>query len=417
MSFLIGAIKIIFLLGFLIMIHEGGHFLVAKACKVKVKEFSIGFGPKIFSKQGKETKYTLRLIPFGGYVDMLGEAEREKAEGSFSEASVIKRLAIVVAGATVNIIFGIIVYFTLMTFSGENASTIIKDFAPEYAQNLVALQIGDEILTINNEKIHLKSDIDKVISECEGKEIKVKVKRNNEIIDVNVLPSAIVTKSLGLYFSASTDEPKIKYIENGFEAEAAGIEINDIVTKIDNKEIKTYKDVSLAVQESINEKIKLEVNRNGKKINFDITPGSYTNYVLGVYLEPAEDTFINTLYYSYWKTVYFMGDILENVKMIFTGKVNMNQMVGPIGISEMVVETNGIYDFMYLMSLISLSLGVTNLLPIPALDGGRIVILLIEGIRRKPLKEEIEIQIQMIGFTLLILFSLYVSYKDILRIF
>lgn len=417
MSFLIGAIKVIFLLGFLIIIHEGGHFLVAKACKVKVKEFSIGFGPKLFSKQGKETKYTLRLIPFGGYVDMLGEAEREKAEGSFSEASVPKRLAIVVAGATVNIVFGVLIYFTLMTFSGENASNIIKELAPEYAQNLVALQVGDELLEINNEKIRLKTDIDEAISKCDGEEITVKIRRNNEVKDVKVNPSAIVTKSLGLYFSASSNEPKIKYIESGFDAEKVGIEVNDLITKIDGKEIKVYSDVSAAVQASEKEKINVEVDRNGEKINFDIIPGSYTNYVLGVYLEPAENTFANTMYYSYWKTVYFMGDILENVKMIFTGKVNMNQMVGPIGISEMVVETSGLYDFMYLMSLISLSLGVTNLLPIPALDGGRIVILIIEGIRRKPLKEEVEIQIQMIGFTLLILFSLYVSYKDILRIF
>ena len=417
MSFLIGAIKVIFLLGFLIIIHEGGHFLVAKACKVKVKEFSIGFGPKLFSKQGKETKYTLRLIPFGGYVDMLGEAEREKVEGSFSEASVPKRLAIVVAGATVNIVFGVLIYFTLMTFSGENASNIIKELAPEYAQNLVALQVGDELLEINNEKIRLKTDIDEAISKCDGEEITVKIRRNNEVKDVKVNPSAIVTKSLGLYFSASSNEPKIKYIESGFDAEKVGIEVNDLITKIDGKEIKVYSDVSAAVQASEKEKINVEVDRNGEKINFDIIPGSYTNYVLGVYLEPAENTFANTMYYSYWKTVYFMGDILENVKMIFTGKVNMNQMVGPIGISEMVVETSGLYDFMYLMSLISLSLGVTNLLPIPALDGGRIVILIIEGIRRKPLKEEVEIQIQMIGFTLLILFSLYVSYKDILRIF
>lgn len=417
MSFIIGAIKVIFLLGFLIVIHEGGHFLVAKACKVKVKEFSIGFGPKLFSKQGKETKYTLRLIPFGGYVDMLGEAEREKAEGSFSEASIPKRLAIVVAGATVNIVFGVLVYFLLMSFSGGNASNIIRDFVPEYAQNLEALQVGDEILEINSKKIHLKTDIDTAVAECNGNEVELKIKRNDEILDVKVNPSSIVTKALGTYFSASSDEPKIKYIETGSVAESAGVQVNDIITKIDNKEIKTYSDVAIAVQESENEKINLEVDRSGEIINFEIIPGTYTNYVLGVYLEQAENNFSNNMYYAYWKTVYFMRDILENVKMIFTGNVNMNQMVGPIGISEMVVETSGLYDFVYLMSLISLSLGVTNLLPIPALDGGRIVILIIEGIRRKPLKEEVEMEIQMIGFTLLILFSLYISYKDILRIF
>ena len=117
MGFIIGAIKVIFLLGFLVFIHEGGHFAVAKLCKVKVREFSIGFGPKIFSKQGKETKYSIRAIPFGGYVDMLGEAEQVNEAGSFSEAKVSNRIAIVMAGAIVNIIFGLMIYFILMACS------------------------------------------------------------------------------------------------------------------------------------------------------------------------------------------------------------------------------------------------------------------------------------------------------------
>ena len=112
-SFIINAIKIIFLLGFLIIIHEGGHFLVARLCKVKVNEFAIGFGKILWQKQGKETKYTLRIIPLGGFCSMEGEDEESEAEGSFSKASVWKRMAIVVAGAVVNILFGILVYFIL----------------------------------------------------------------------------------------------------------------------------------------------------------------------------------------------------------------------------------------------------------------------------------------------------------------
>lgn len=126
MSFFIGAIKIIILLGFLILIHEGGHFLVAKACKVNVVEFSLGFGPKIHSWQGKETKYTIRWIPFGGYVNLLGEVERDEAENSFSKASIGKRLAIVVAGATVNIIFGLIVFFILVWIAEHDPVVAFK---------------------------------------------------------------------------------------------------------------------------------------------------------------------------------------------------------------------------------------------------------------------------------------------------
>ena len=124
-GFLISAIKIIFLLGFLIFIHEGGHFVVAKLCKVKVNEFAIGFGPTILKKQGKETKYALRLIPLGGFVSMEGEEEASDLEGSFSKASIPKRMAIVVAGATVNILFGLVIYFILMTSTGVPATTEI----------------------------------------------------------------------------------------------------------------------------------------------------------------------------------------------------------------------------------------------------------------------------------------------------
>lgn len=242
LNFIITAIKIIFVLGFLIFIHEGGHFIIAKLCKVRVNEFAIGFGPTIWKKQGKETKYALRLIPLGGFVSMEGEEEHSDKEGSFSKASVWKRIAIVSAGAIVNIIFAIIVFFIL---------------------------------------------------------------------------ASILQGNIG---------------------------------------------------------------------------------------------------YGIMSTKKFIGSIFESLKMMFTGKVGMNDMMGPVGLGSVVSSTTGIADFVYILSVISLSLGVTNLLPIPALDGGKILILLIEAIRRKPMKEDLEIKIQMLGFAFLITLSLIVTYNDIARI-
>ena len=153
-SFFISAIKIIFLLGFLIFIHESGHFLVAKACKIKVKEFAIGFGPTIWKKQGKETKYALRLIPLGGFVNMLGEEERSEEKGSFSKASIPKRIAVVLAGGVVNIVFGLLVYFILVSTSGNYISTTIDTVIPDYAAEEVGLEANDEILKINGKKVN-----------------------------------------------------------------------------------------------------------------------------------------------------------------------------------------------------------------------------------------------------------------------
>lgn len=338
MHIIIGIIKVVFLLGFLVLIHEGGHFLVAKLCKVKVREFSIGFGPKLFAKQGKETKYSLRAIPFGGYVDMLGEAEASCEQGSFSNAKVGHRIAIVAAGAIVNIMFGILVYFLLMTGSGANRSTVIQSLIPEYISENTVLQPGDKILEINGKKTRIKSDVDEILLQSNGETLDMLVNRNGENLALKVMPIAI------------------EY-------------------------------------------------------------GRITRYILGVEVAQAEKNFANNLYYGSWETVAFVGSIGDSLKMLISGNVSFNQMTGPVGISGMVVKTSGIYEFVYLLAVISLSLGVTNLLPIPALDGGKILLLIIEAIRKKKLDEELEIKIQSIGFTLLILLSLYISFQDVARLF
>ena len=335
MAFLINAFKVIFLLGFLIFIHEGGHFLAARFFKVKVEAFSIGFGPKLFKKKGKETEYSLSLIPFGGYVKMTGENERSEDEGSFSKAKISHRIWIVAAGAIVNILFAIIVFFILSICSGYNISTTVSGKLPQAEENLSCIEIGDKILKINNEKIRLKSDITEFLK--------------------------------------------------GFKEDT----------------------------------VKVLVERQDKELEFEVKPLEYSEgiYILGVQVALIDATFSERVYYAFWETINFVESMFESLIMLFTGNVKIEQMTGPIGISEIVVKSSGIYDFVYLLCLISISLGLTNLLPIPALDGGRIFLLIIEGIRGKALKEEIELGIQSIGFLLLILLSLYVSYRDILRIF
>ena len=155
-TFILSAIKIIILLGFLIFIHELGHFTVAKLCKVKVNEFAIGFGPTIWKKQGKETKYALRLFPLGGFVSMEGEEERSEDSRSFSKASIPKRIAIVVAGATVNIIFAVVIYFIISATSGTYISNEINSTINGYAAQSIDLKNGDKIVQIDNKKINNK---------------------------------------------------------------------------------------------------------------------------------------------------------------------------------------------------------------------------------------------------------------------
>lgn len=337
-SVLISVIKIIFLLGFLIVIHETGHFIVAKICKVKVNEFAIGFGPTLWKKQGKETKYAIRLIPLGGFVSMEGEEEHSEEERSFSNASIPKRIAIVLAGATVNIIFAVIVYFGLSTSSENYVLAKIGEIVPGYAAEQAGLQANDEIIKIDGKKVRISSDVTRKIQNSQGNELELLIKRDGEYKNIVLRPTLLESEGISAYF-------------------------------------------------------------------------------LGIIFKPESGNFSNRMYYAFWNTTDFIFSIADNVKQLFTGKVTADQMMGPVGISEVVVKTNGIREFVYMLALVSMSLGVTNLLPFPPLDGGKIVFLLIEAIRKKPIKQETEAKIQLLGFAILITISFYITYNDILRIF
>ena len=415
-AFLIAAVKIIILLGFLILIHEAGHLIVAKICKVTVNEFAIGFGPKIWQKQGKETKYTIRLIPLGGFCSMEGEEERSDKKGSFSQASIPKRIAIVIAGATVNILFGLIVYFILIVSSGTYVSNVVDTTLEGYTAEQIGLQQGDKIIEINGQKVRSKYDLDKITSNIaeENNQIILKIERNGNVQEYETQLTEKTSKYTGIYIDK---ECKISAIEKGSPAEKQGLKTNDKIIKINNEDInEDVNKVLEYVQKEGLGTLLITVERDNQEVNIELTPENVPSYYLGVNLQMAENTFLNHLIYGGIETKEFAFSIIDNLKQLFTGRVGVDQMMGPVGISQVVAQTNGIKEFIYILALISLSLGVTNLLPIPALDGGKILILLVEAIRRKPLKQETEINIQLLGFSILIVLSIFIAYNDILRI-
>lgn len=418
-SILITIIKIIFILGFLVFIHEGGHFLVAKLCKIKVNEFAIGFGPTIWTKQGKETKYALRLIPLGGFVNMVGEEERSEEEGSFSKASIPKRIAVVAAGGLVNIAFAIIVYFVLTSSTGNNVAPIIDQPMENSGALIAGLQSGDKITKINGKTIHYRTDLDKALEKCNGEDITVVVDRNGENQTYTFKPQEEKYNYTGIAISTSGENnTTIAAITKGSPAELQGLQVKDIITKVNRVDVNNDpKKLIEEINKTQGTEIKFEVERNKEIIQVSIIPEVKSEYYLGVYLKLEENNFINNIYYAFWETGEFSFSIIDNLKMLFTGNVSIDQMMGPVGIGEVVAQTNGFADFIYILALVSISLGFTNLLPFPPLDGGKIVILLIEAIRRKPMKEKTELTIQSIGFMLLIGLSIYVTYNDILRIF
>ena len=346
---------------------------------------------------------------------MEGEDERSEDDRSFSKASIPKRIAICAAGAIVNIIFAAVVYAIVMATSGVYISNEVDSIIPEYAAAQVGIQSGDKIVELNGKKVKTKYDLDKIMSKSNGEEIAAKVDRNGEILEFNIKPTEVKSKVTGMYLD---EKCKVITVEKGSSSEKQGIQANDVITKVNNTEINgdTNKIVEALQQEGL-ETILLTVKRGNAEINIKFTPDYVSSYFLGVNMKMAPDTFLNRCFYGVMETKEFAFSIVDNVKQLFTGKVGVDQMTGPIGIGEMVSKTNGFKEFIYLMALISISLGVTNLLPIAALDGGKILILIIEAIRGKPMKQENEINIQLLGFSILIALSIYVSYNDILRVF
>lgn len=346
---------------------------------------------------------------------MEGEEERSENDGSFSEASIPKRIAIVVAGATVNIIFGLVVYFILMSTSNTYITNQVDYVLTGYAAQEIGLQQNDRIIELDGNKIKSKYDLNKVLEKSNGEEVTLKIQRNGETLEYNIKPTEVKNKSTGMYLG---EDCKILAVEKGSSAEKQGLKANDKITKINKEEINgdINKVIGIIQEEGLNTML-ITIDRGGQEINIELTPDYISSYYLGVNLKQSENKFINYLIYGGIETKEFAFSILDNIKMIFTGGVSVDQMMGPVGISEAVAKTNGVKEFVYMLALISLSLGVTNLLPIPALDGGKILILIIEAIRRKPLNEKTEINIQLIGFSILIALSLYITYNDILRIF
>lgn len=416
---LLTILKIIFILGFLIFIHEGGHFIVAKLCKIRVNEFSIGFGPVIFKKQGKETLFQLRLIPLGGFCNMEGEEERSEVEGSFSKASIPKRIAVVAAGGLVNIIFALLIYFTLMSCVGNNVSNVIDTVVPNYSAQTAGLQENDKILKIDGKKIKNKADLDEALEQSNGNEVSILIERDGKEQELKIKPTEEKYNYTGIAVNTSNDKlTEIAALYPNSPGEKQGLQAKDIIIAInDNLVENNAQKLVDYINLSIGEEIKFTVERNGENLDITIMPYVMSNYLLGVNLKMAENNFINNIYYAFFDTGEFAISIVDNLRLLFSGGVSIDQLMGPVGISDVVAQTNGLADFIYILALISISLGFTNLLPFPPLDGGKIVILLIEAIRRKPLKEKTEINIQLVGFIFLMALMVYVTYNDILRIF
>ena len=338
---LITILGAVFVFGVIVMIHELGHFLTAKACGMRVDEFAIGIGPNVIQKQKGETLYSIRLLPLGGFNKIAGmDPSEEVGERGFSNKPVWQRFIVIAAGATFNFLLAIVIYFCIFAFHGTTVPSHEPVIGDTFAGNPAAeagIQQGDRILTINGQPIQEWKDISQSLQGHSNHVVSVTLDRKGEIISTTVIPR-----------------------ESG---DRAVIGINPVM------DVKQY---------GIGESAVYAVTHTGSTIM----------------------------------------EMLQGLWNIVTGH-SKGDVAGPIGVAQMAgqVAQHGFISLLLFTALLSLNLGVINLLPIPVLDGGHLVLLILEGITGRKLPEKALQYIQMTGVGLLLLVFVYSTFQDILRLF
>lgn len=328
--------------GVLVFIHEFGHFITARMCKVSVREFAVGMGPKLFSWKSKKygTQYGMRLLPIGGFVSMEGEDEESDADGAFCNKSIPKRMLIVIAGAAMNLILGFVLMTLLVFLQGTPVSTTIADFS-ENAISSEQLQVGDRVLSVDGTRVHTG---------------------------------------------------------------------NELVYEVMNK---GYEPIDIKVERD-GEKVLLEDVEFPTLTDSGVTFGDY-DFILY-----AEKTTLPTLMkHAWWRSVSTVKMVYDSLIGMVTGRFGMNAVSGPVGVAEVVGDAAkvGLTSFLYIVAVLTINLGVFNLIPFPALDGGRFLFLIIEGVRGKPINRNVESYINFVGIMLLFALMIFVTVKDVLNLF
>ena len=338
-----GIVLTIIVFSAIVFVHEMGHFLLAKANKIRVDEFSLGMGPRLFSFVKGETRYSLKLLPFGGSC-MMGEDDADDmSEGSFNSKSVWARMSVIAAGPIFNFLFALIFAIVLVGFTG--------------------------------------------------------------------------------YI-----EPVVGSVSEGYPAEEVGLQPGDRIIRMDNKKIHLWDEITLHNAIYPGEEVDIVYEREGKKHEVTITPkqGEDGGYYIGISPERVSKANVLTaVEYGFYEMKFLIDSTIESLKMLVTGKVGLNQLSGPVGIAdagqELYDQENGILgnslNFLYLGIFLSANLGVMNLLPLPALDGGRLIFLIAEAIRGKRIAPNKEGWVHAIGLILLLGLMVFIMFNDIRKLF
>lgn len=417
MTIILTVIKLLIVLGIVATIHEFGHFLFAKLFKMTVNEFSIGFGPKIVSWGKKETKYFLRWIPLGGYVAIEGEEGASKDENAFSNKAPWKRIVVLVAGVLFNAILASAIFMGV-NLSSKTYGTKVYDLKQDSPAYIAGIREGDEIVKIGDKVTHIYQDV-ALYDDIKSNDVEVKYIREGKEYTTVLKDVVEDIGYMGVYFDTSKLDENgkvlayVQMVEPGMPASNGKIKADDLILKVDGEDVKYSEQVSNLIAKRANKEVEIVVLRGDEEVTLKVTPESKKSINLGFVSFEQEKTTFATAYY---KSISTIEQIVGSYVDLFRGKVKVTQLSGIVGIGEVISKTEGLKDFLSTMGMISLAVGIANILPFPPLDGGKVVLVLIEWISRKKVSEKVEIILSYIGFGLLIALTIYVTINDIIRI-
>jgi len=421
-------IYFLIVIGILVFVHEFGHFIMAKRAGVRVEKFSLGMGPKIFGFKKGDTEYVLSALPLGGYVKMAGENPDEEPTGAsdeFQSKTIWQRAKIAATGPLTNIVLAFLVMplvFMVGTYTlgAARVGYVEKGSPAEQAGFLV----GDTIEAVNGRSVVDWEKAEMLIAVNPDTDIPVTIERSRERKMLTLRPKLDPERKIGVSGLYPDFPAEIGGVMKGLPAEKAGIKLNDKIVEVDGKTVYYWNQFSAAVKASEGKKLALTLEREGKPVQLMVTPIEKDGkYVIGV--EPLmrlvfkQYGFLDSLRLGFNKTIEYIDLTFVTLKKLLTLNLSIKTLGGPVMIAQMSgkAAAAGLSSFLSLLAMISISLGILNLLPIPILDGGLLLFLAIEAIRRKPLSRTIMETSQNIGAAVLISLIVVVSYNDVMRMF
>lgn len=416
-------IAFIIIFGALVFFHELGHLIFAKRAGILCREFAIGMGPKILSFKKNETVYTIRLLPIGGYVRMAGEdAEFFKLKSGQRAGLVFNDQEEVVKIHTSNKGLDNDARVIEVDYSDLEHQMIIRGFIyGDEDEALHTFKVSEEALIVDGKEEELVAPYHK---QFPAKSVGARAMTIFAGPFFNFILAAIIFIILGLFQGIPSNNPIVGEVTSDGAAYSAGLKQGDVIHSIDGAEVQSWEDVVEIIQKNPGKEVEFDVTRDNQELEIAVTPKATVQEdgteigIVGVY-QPVEKSPLQAFKYGFIQTYEWTKQIFVLLGDLVTGGFTIDSLSGPVGIyqSTEIVAQSGIFYLMRWAAVLSINLGIMNLLPIPALDGGRLLFIGIEAIRRKPIDKQKEGLVHFIGFALLMVLMLVVTWNDIQRLF